>query len=144
MLPRFRERLAVQFRRVPPEDRPADPLHRRHVDLAAGRKDRLEVTTWPLVGDQLAGLDAARGRELPQRCLERRGRQLGAGIGPPHGRHPLLAGQRVLAGEQPMHRLLRGDALQAALLGQAAQPPAGRLALARVVLARSRAIWSSQ
>jgi hypothetical protein len=73
MPPRFRVRLAVQFRRVPLQNRPADPLHRRHVDLPAGRKDRLELAARPLAGAQLGNLDPAGRGQLPQRRLERGG-----------------------------------------------------------------------
>jgi hypothetical protein len=125
VLPRFRERLAVEFRRVPPEDRAADPLDRRRVDLAAGGQDRLEVSALPVAGDQLADLDPAGGSQFPQGSLQRAGGQLGAGIASPYGRDALLAGDRVLAGEQPMDRLLAGDPLQARAFRQAAQPPAG-------------------
>jgi len=61
-------------------------------------------------------------------------RPTGSGVGPPQRRYPLLTGDWVLTCEQPMYRFLLSDAMQAGLLGQRAGPPAGRLALARVVL----------
>jgi hypothetical protein len=54
---------------------------------------------FPLAGGQLPNLDAAGGRQLPERGLQRAGGQLGAGIATPHGRHPLLTGHRILTGE---------------------------------------------
>jgi hypothetical protein len=79
MLPLFRVRVPVELRGVPHEDRPADPLHRRHPDLPAGGQDRLEVAAWPLAGGQLPDLDPTGGGEFPQGRLQRAGGKLRAG-----------------------------------------------------------------
>ena len=100
--------------RVPLEYRAADPFHHGHLDLAASGEDRLELPAVSLAGGQLACVDPASGGEFAQGRLERGGGQLGAGVGPPDGRDPLLAGGRVLAGEQPMHRLLAGHTFRPA------------------------------
>jgi hypothetical protein len=130
----FRVRVAVQLFRIPVQDRPAHPLHHHYWDLP-GTGDALQLVPQPLAGCQLADLNPPSCRELPQRRLKGPGVQLGPVVGSPQGRHPLLPGQRVLTCEQPLHRLVFSDAMQAGPLGQGADPPARRLALPRVVLA---------
>jgi hypothetical protein len=87
-----------------------------------------------LTACQLADRNLPGGRDLPQRRLEGPGVHPGAGVSPPQRRYPLLSGQRVLTCEQPPYRRLLSDALEPHALSERPDPPAGRLALTRVVL----------
>jgi hypothetical protein len=133
MLACFRVRVAIELLRVCVKNRAAHALYsnRRHLP---GSGDALQLLPEPLTIDQFTDVDPTGGGKLPQRRLEGPGVQSGAGIGPPQRHHPLLTRQRVLTCEQSVYRLVLGDTGQPGLLGQGAHPPAGRLALARVVL----------
>jgi hypothetical protein len=130
VLPGPLEPLAVQLMGVGPEylaaqplDRldlhplratqPARRLHRAHVTLERLGPGELLRLRHPLLGGP--GLE---------RFQQRPGRQLGARVGAPQRRTPDLAGGRVQALEHRADLLGRGDPLQAASLGGAADEPA--------------------
>ncbi len=88
----------------------------------------------PTLG-QVRQFHASGGGQLAKLCHQRRGVELGTRVRAPQWRDALLARDRVLAGEQSVDGPIRGDAGEARPLRQGARPPAGRLALGRVVLA---------
>jgi hypothetical protein len=82
MLACFRIGVAVEFFRIPVENRLTDPFHHHCRDLP-GTGKALQLIPEPLACRQLADLNPPGGRHLPQRRLKRLGLQPGPGISPP-------------------------------------------------------------
>jgi len=130
VLPGAGEGFAVQLARVSAQDLATEPLDRLDLDppgaaQLAGRLYRPHIPLERLGPGQrlqlrhalLGGPGLERGQQWP-------GGQLGPRVSPPERRASLLAGGRVQALEHRLHLLGRGDPLQAAGLGGAADEPA--------------------
>jgi hypothetical protein len=130
MLPGPVEPLPVQLTRVEAGDLAAQPLHRLDLDPLgaagpAGGLNGAHVTLERLgPGELLQVLHTALGRPSLERLQQRPGRKLGALVSPPQRRTAHFPRRRVEALEHRPHLLGRGDPLQAAGVGGAADEAA--------------------
>jgi hypothetical protein len=130
VLPRPLEPLPVQLAGIDLKHLAAQPLDR--LDLhppgaapPAGRLDRADVALERLRPRQrFHVLHALLGGALLEGFQQRSGGQLGARVGAPQRRTPLLAGGGVEALEHGSHLLGRGDPLQAGGVGGGADEAA--------------------